>query len=61
MKNLRTLNNHQKELKIFSTVMVFAIIGSLLMIASPLTTNKINHSPDTYNNAYTLSTFSKGG
>jgi hypothetical protein len=41
--------------------MVFAIIGSLLMIASPLTTNKINHSPDTYNNAYTLSTFSKGG
>ncbi|HEX6647639.1 MAG TPA: hypothetical protein VF047_10715 [Nitrososphaeraceae archaeon] len=44
MKNLRTLNNHQKELKIFSTVMVFTIIGSLLMISSPLTTNKVAYA-----------------
>ncbi len=38
MKNLLP---NKRNVKIFSNVMAFAIIGSLLMIASPLLTNKI--------------------
>ena len=43
MKNL--LRQNKREQKIFSNIMTFAIIGSLLMIADPLLTpNKIAYA-----------------
>ena len=39
MKNI--LSNNRNDVKIFSTVAAFAVIGLLLMVAGPLTTNKV--------------------